>query len=331
MRYTFGDAKRILAAAGHAHAGVDLGQKINDAVQSLAGMNGWEFLRRLVRTSSAGPVFALPQGTAGLVRACINGRPASIHATDYQFLHSGPGDLNRIPPGFCMLAPSEIADEGFLPITGPLVRPTRFCVTSEYVTVPKGDLGERPQPPFTVSGVDVNGDRVSAKYEPVQGSVGEYPSADLFTGPEFSSVESVVLGEGTDEYVSLYGLPSGGPAFLAGRYHPSVRAPSFHMYRISGRGRGPFDILAEVRLEPLPMIDDDDVVPLPSLEPIKHMLLYEYNVAINEVATAQQYQQMAVAWLAQMQVTDNTLQTPVVQNVLFEGSPGDLGEGYEFL
>ena len=331
MRYTFADAKRILATAGMSHSGTDLGEKINNAVLALAGMSGWEFLRRLVRTFSAGPVIALPQGSAGLVRACINGRPASIHATDYQFLHSGPGDLSSVPPGFRMLQKGDIADIGWSAVMTPLPGPTQFAAVSPYVSVEKPGDGYRPQPPVTVSGVTADGERVSAKYEVIQGDVGTYPALTKFDGPQFASVESVVLGDGTDEHITLFGCSQAGSLFVAGHYHPSIKVPQFHMYQIAPTIPGPYDILAEVRIEPLPCINDEDVVPLPSLEPVKFMLLYDYNLSINEIQTAQQYQQMAVAWLAQMQVTDNTVQTPVVQNVLFEGSPGDLGDGYEFL
>ena len=45
---------------------------------------------------------------------------------------------------------------------------------------------------------------------------------------------------------------------------------------------------------------------------------------MNEMQTAQQYLQQAVQWLQQMQVADNTVQSPVVQNVIFEGSGGDV-------
>ena len=96
MQYTFGQAKQILISAGHSQSGTDLGQKINNAVQALAGLNGSEFLRRLVRISSPSPVFSLPQGVSGLVRVCVNGKPASLHGTDYQFLHSGAGSVTTL-------------------------------------------------------------------------------------------------------------------------------------------------------------------------------------------------------------------------------------------
>lgn len=331
MRYTFADAKRILESAGQQHGTTDIGDRINAAVQSLAGLNGWDFMRRLVRTISAGPVFALPQGTAGLVRACINGKPASVHATDYQFLHSGPGDLSKVPPGFRRLATNEIADLGFSPLMVPLDGPTQFVAASRYVSEEKSGYGYRPQPAVRITGITADGERVSRMYEVVQGDIGDVPALNQFDGPMFVAVESVVLGSATDEHITLYGYSQTGSVFLAAHYHPAVKVPLFHHFQIAGNVPGPYDILAEVRIEPLPLVDDEDVVPLPSLEPVKHMMLYDSNLMMNELQTAQQYQQMAVSWLAQFQQTDNTLQTPVVQNSLFEGSPGDIGEEFENL
>ena len=102
-----------------------------------------------------------------------------------------------------------------------------------------------------------------------------------------------------------------------------MQIPKLRQYRIEA-GPGPYDILAEVRIDPLPLIDDDDVIPIPSIEPLKLMMLYESYLILNELTTAQQYMQQAVSWLQQMQVADNTVQAPVVQNTLFEGSGGEI-------
>ena len=320
--YTFGQAKQLLSRAPYLHGTTDVGEQINNAVAALAGLNGWEFLRRLVRLFSATPVFSLPQGVAGLVRACVNGAPASIHGTDYQFLHSGPGDLdNFLKQGFSLLPPRDVADLGFSPLLYPLESPSVLFATAAHVA------DGRPQAPITVSGAATNGARISQKLDVAQLAAGGMPSYEDFYGNRdtvFLSVDSVVLDPYADDYISLWGIDSRGGIALLGHYHPDVQVPKFRQYRIKTGGRGPFDILAEVRIDPLPLVNDDDVVPLPSLEPIRLMMLYEHQVAMNELQSAQQYMQQAMQWLQQMQVADNTVQTPVVQNVLFEGSGGDI-------
>ena len=332
MEYTFAQAKRILGSATYLRGTSDVGTMINNAVQALAGLSGWQFMRRLVRTFSASPVFTLPQGTAELVRVCVNGKPASLHPTDYQFLHSGPGDLDRyLARGFRMLGGGDVADLGYSPTQVPVPEPSCLCVVSPYVTVQK-DGETRPQAPVTVSGLSVSGERITRKYDVIQGSLYEYPEYSSFDfSTSFAAVDSVVLDEQADEYITLYGMTAHGSMYLLGHYHPEFKVPKFRMYQISGTTRGPYDILAEVRMDPVPCIDDADVVPVPSLEPIKMMMLYDANMAMNEQQTAQGYLQQATQWLSQMQVTDNTVQTPVVQNTLFEGSGGELSEEFRNL
>ena len=181
--------------------------------------------------------------------------------------------------------------------------------------------------PVAVSGFAPDGRRVTRKYDVVQLDDGAVPAYEDFYDSRdtaFLSIESVVLDEFADDYISLWGMGEDGTVLLLGCYHPNVKAPRFRQYRVRSGGPGPFDILAEVRIDPLPLVNDDDVVPLPSLEPIRLMMLYEHQVAMNELQSAQQYMQQAMQWLQQMQVADNTVQAPVVQNVLFEGSGGDI-------
>jgi len=298
-----------------------VGDQINAAVMALAGLNGWEFLRRLVRMSSATPVFSLPQGVAGLTRICVNGRPGSLHGTDYQFLHSGPGDLEGyMKHGFRMLRSADVADIGFSPTLRPVVEPTYLAATAAHVSSGKA------QAPVTVTGLTYDGIRVSKRLTVLQGEFGVPPDYSAFYDNRdavFRSIESVSLDLDADDYISLWGQDVHGHVVLLGHYHPAVKAPRFRQYRING-GLGPYDILAEVRIDPMPMVDDADVLPVPSLEPVKMMMLYAHQVAMNELASAQQYMQQAVQWLQQMQVADNTLQTPVVQNTLFEGSGGSI-------
>lgn len=319
--FTFGQAKRLLNRAPYVQGMSDVGERINAAVAALAGLNGWEFLRRLVRTFSATPVFSLPQGVAGLVRVCVNGRPSSIHGTDYQFLHSGPGDLeNYIGHGYRLLRSSDVADLGYSPILCSINEPMFLVATSAKV-----DEG-REQAPITVTGLTPSGIRITKKYEVVQGVFGQPPDYSVFEDTNdtaFDSIESVVLDANADEYISLWGMTQRAKTIMLGHYHPSIQVPKFHQYRIEA-GRGPFDILAEVRIDPLPLIDDSDIIPIPSIEPVKLMMLYESYLTLNELTTAQQYMQQAMSWLQQMQVADNTVQTPVVQNTLFEGSGGEV-------
>ncbi len=326
MNYTFGEAKRILASSAYLRtpAGIseaDLGDRINAAVSALAGLSGWQYLRRLVRTFSAGPCFSLPQGAAELVRLCVNGRPASLHGQEYQFLHSGPGDLERyVRHGFCRVPDADVADLGYSPLMFPL-RGTTFVVP---VSPSDSDVGKA----LVITGVDAAGRRVRREVGIVEGDATSYPAYDAFAEEDsFAAIDSVVLPDGAASHITLFGFDAGGDAGILGDYHPQVKVPRFRQYQVAGQ-RGPMEILAEVRIDPLPCVEDSDVLCVPSLEPVKFMLLHDVNLAMNELQAAQGYLQQAVTWLSQMQVTDNTIQTPVVENVLRGMSNGEIAEEY---
>jgi hypothetical protein len=316
MRYTFGDAKRLLAGAAHAKL-ADVGQKINDALQALYGANGWEheFLRQVVRISSASPVISLPQGSAGLVRACVNGQPVTMHGQDFQFLSSGPGDLERMPEGYRLLMGPEITDIGPSPVWR---QPDGFGVLCAAYK------GERPQPPVTVHAIGMDGDRFTFQLTPQS----ESAKPEWDESHPVRRIEGIALGEQTDDYITLFmtGVLPATQEVAIGRYHPLVRVPEFRRYRINVPFPGPYEVLAEVRVEPLPLVADDDIIPFPTLEPVKCMLLYEWNLQNNESAAAQKYLEQALGWLGRFNSTKNTVQTPVVSNVRMNLSMGEVSD-----
>lgn len=316
MRYTLGDAKRILTGSAHSKV-TNIREKINDAIQALCGANPWEheFLRRVVRITSAKPVFSLPQGVAGLVRACVNGRPVTLHGQDFQFLSSGPGDLNHVGAGYVQYAAQDLEDLGESPVWE---QPQDFvCLAACY-------KGEKPQPPLTVTGIGLEGDEVTFKLTPRSFAEGR-----LFDEEHpVRMILSVVLDEATDGYVDLSSRPiEGGHDYtVIGNYHPKDKVPLFHRYRIPNFRSGPCDILAEVQIDPWPLVDDSDIVPFPSLEPIKCMMLAQWNSQNNETSTAEKYEKQAMSWLTRFNTKKNTFQTATVLNVPYNGSMGELSD-----
>jgi hypothetical protein len=325
MKYTFGDAKKILANATHSTM-VDIGDKINNAVQALCGLNPWEheFLRQVIRIKTVTPEISLPQWATGLVRACVNGRPTTLHGQDFQFLSSGPGDLSKVPTGFNALA-DDILDLG----TGPVWRQPKgtawLCAASR---------SETQQPDITINAVGISGDRIEFKLTPQ--SEGNQLVYDQ--DHPVSRIEDVVLGDNSTAYISLYKtevLPADpGKEMCIGRFHPSVKVPQFRSYRLplnELRYKRPYEILAEVQCETLPLIDDTDVIPFPSLEPIKAMILYEYTSQNLESQAADTYLKQAASWITRFNTARNTRQGPTLLNIPYEGSMGQLSDFYENL
>lgn len=320
MLYTFGDAKRILSGAAHSSS-VNIGQKINDAIRALCSVNPQEheLLRQVVRIFSASPVISLPQGSAGLVRACVNGKPATMRGQEFQFLSSGPGDFTGKSRGFVHKV-ARFTDLGASPIWYTIPRPGNLAVSSK---------GDQSQPPVTIHATDVDGDTIKFQLNPVP----EDSGAPLeFSDRTVRSVERVILDEQTDSYVTLL-LDDGcgeGVSVL-GKYHPKVRVPEFRQYLLEVPFRGPYDILAEVQVEPMELVDDDDVLPFPSLEPIKCMMKYEWHLQNDEGQAADHDLRAAAQWMTMNNNFRNVMQTPTVINVPYVGSVGEMSKFYSNL
>ena len=318
MRFTFGEAKRILAGTAHSKA-VDIGGKINDAIRALVGANPWEheFLRQTLRISSAGPEFSLPQGSAGLVRACLNGRPVSLHGEDFKFLSSGPGDIDfdRLGRNYIRLSAQEIEDLGMSPVWRQ-PGPEGGHLAATY-------SGDKPQAEVTVHAVSDGGDEVTFRLLPSNSEDLDYDLAH-----EVRYIRSIVLDRYADEYIDIHLTPDGGDTdAVIARCHPSIQVPEFHIYRVNRvRPGDPCEILAEVQVDPLPLIDDADVLPFPTLEPIKCMMLYQWNFQNNETAAAEKYLNQAMSWITRFNSAKNTVQTPTVVNVPYNMSMGQLSD-----
>lgn len=67
---------------------------INEAVSRLMDQQPWNSLRRLVRISVCDHTFPLPHNVEKVLWADVNGSPAKVFGQAYQFLSSGPGDLD---------------------------------------------------------------------------------------------------------------------------------------------------------------------------------------------------------------------------------------------
>lgn len=313
MQYTLGQACRKLSHVTHAYGVTDVREAVNDAVQALAGMSGWECLRHTVRISSASPLFALPQGCAGLVRACVAGRPAVIRGQDFEFLHSGPGDLRAVPHGFSFLAPSSIVDRGLQPVEVHPAPGFRLYAASE---------GEG-EPPLAVKAVDADGNVRKVDVP----ATGEASFDEISDGP-FSSILSVsVDAESAHEYVSLWATWPDGSKLRLGTYNPFVAAPSFRTYEVHGGPcavrHGSYEMLAEVRIDPLPLVSMSDILPFDSLEPVEWTAQSRWMTRAGEVDAAQKLHALAANWLKAREVANDTVQTSVVFNNLFATSLGE--------
>lgn len=330
MQFTLGQARKALSAYTHAYGVTDVTEAINSAVRDLADMSGWECLRKVLRFLTAGPEFSLPQGCAGLVRVCVNGTPSHLRGQDFSFLHSGPGDLSTPPCGYCAVEPRNVLDLGERPVYAEPYEPFRVIAFSDTDHL----TGE---PPVTIRGVTVDGRDVSFAVPLTAPAVygadgnlvsGKTPDETEPVGPPLSAITSVTVDDCAAGYVTLYWVSDETERrHFMSTCHPAVKAPSFHRYRIDGTGDDePLSVLAEVRIDPLPLVNDSDVLPFDTVKPIEWMIMASWKAKAGEIDVAQKYQALAANWLKAKEIAKDTVQASVVINSVYGGSMGELSD-----
>lgn len=325
MQYTLAQACREISTTLHAYGSDDAKAAVNKALQALAGLSGWECLRRVVRIFSAQPQFALPQGCAALVRACVNGRPVTVRGQDFQFLHSGPGDALRPPHGFCMVPDANILDLGSYPVEFTPAAP--FTLFAESAGEDEPDLVVKGRTPdgrivrlsVPVGAVD-GSDSDDGPYFAHSHGVHSAAPADI----RLADIHEVTVDPCAEHYVDLWCVDARGERVRIATYHPDVAVPTFRRYMVQGARPGGMELLAEVRIDPLPLVEDTDVVPFDTLEPIEWMVQMAWYVKSGEIEAAQKMMQLATAWLKQRETTAAKVQTAVISNSLYRGSLGEL-------
>ena len=327
MRYTLGQARKRLAGYGNTYGITNLDDAINAAIQALASLSGWECLRKVVRYSSVGPCFTLPQGSAGLVRVCVNGSPSTVRGQDFRFLQSGPGDLRETPVGFSPFEMRNVLDLGESPIAIEPPRPFRLFAFSD---------ADNPsaQPSLTVKGYDESG-RVITVQVPMKAPPTYGPDGSVISGDDPGTVESsaavfrslieVSIDDAATGYISLYiEDAAGGDRYPVAMYNTFEKAPMFRRYKLSGIAPGkPVEILAEVRIDPLPLLSASDVLPFDCIEPIEWMINYDWCMKSGEVDKAQKFKSEAANWLKSKEIVKDTVQTSIVINGQMPGSNGE--------
>lgn len=341
MQITLGQACEELAQAGHAYGGDDMKKLINRAIQALSKMSGWECLRKVLRFSSVGPEFVLPQGCAGLVRACVNGRPVTMRGQDFRFLRSGLNDTRRPPSGFTIVPQGNIIDLGFKPVMKEPLAPFRVFAFADGIPVKDkggGYIFTDPQPRVTIRGIAPNGADTSVMVLPFRTPFYSDETGDLLAGTPLSSVTAsgpvlqvvseVTVDKAASRHFTLYAQDeSSGANYPIGVYNPKVLAPMFRHYEIQGIPRtAPVELIVEARVDPLPLVDDTDVLPFDTIEPIEWMIQSFWQVRAGELSRAETLRAQAAQWLKALETTNDTIQTELVINSRYEGSPGEISD-----
>ena len=316
MTYTFSEAKRKLAGHVSAYGLADLSGAVNEALDELSQTKSWQRMRKVIRFTITGERFALPQDCGKLIRCAIDGTPAPIHGQDYEFLHSGPGDLDYAEAGYAPL--NGVVRAGIFPTMNALAGPAHLAAFSDTP----------PEDPLTVTVKNAAGDISTVQ---VVINTGAAVATATASAAEYAEVLSVTLPPRCEAYVTLYGISASGLDYLS-RMHPRVRVPEFTRYRLpsfSADADASYRMLAEVGLKFLPLVADEDPVPFASLRPVQYMLQAMAAMDTGEIREADDFRARAELELLRREDTENERQGLTLLNPLYEGSAGQSAAYWE--
>jgi hypothetical protein len=324
MRYTYGQAKQALARFASGYGLMDVGAAVNTAMDELSRSRTWARLRKTVRLDVGSEYFALPQDCGALIRAAVDRTPVTVRGTEYEFLHSGPGDL-------------DFTEAGWAPLNGVQrvgVFPTMYGL-SDIMSLAAFSTAA-PTGPLRVRGRDVNGDKIAVTV-PVNVWTGPDdvvdPDTVSKTTEEFADIDSVTLPSDASGYITLSAINADGDVYVLSRMHPKIVIPEFTRYRLPGFDTVTTDkvyrILAEVALRFIPLVDDDEVVPFDSLLPVQFMMQSVASMEAGEIKTADEYRQRAEVLLVRREESELEKQTLHVVNMLYDDSVGEMSNRYD--
>jgi hypothetical protein len=315
MRYTFKQAKDTLSRFASGYGLADIGLTVNTALDELSHLRNWQRLRKVVRLQVTSEEFGLPEDCGAIIRAAIDSQPVSIHGTDYEFLHAGPGDLDFQTPG---LAP--VFGIQRLGVFATMVDPTDVLPLAVLSTA-------APTAKFVVKGRNGNGETIIEDDVPITTWTGPSDLASVDwasiskTTDSFALVDNITTPDDATGHLYLFSVGATSAQLLA-VVHPGQQFPEFTRYRLPGFDTATADktyrLLAEVAVRFLPLVEDDDVLPLDSLTAVQYMMQAMWNMDAGEIKAADDFRNRAELALIRREDTEGERQTLVVVNRLAE-------------
>ena len=214
MALLFGELKTNLAKFAGDGAGDDVGRarEVNQAVSRLMATEQWSSLSTKMRMLITDTVFPLPANVESLLGATIDGRPAQVYGSEYQFIANGPGDLDRWttkPIGLNLCSPNGLADDGFdhatmfdIPLDGDFYQLVAFSTSP-------ADVGSI----LRVQGFGKNNEDLRCELpintwaDGVEGNLAGSMGMQIKVSPDtLRSVGRVILPPAAKGYISLYAV-----------------------------------------------------------------------------------------------------------------------------
>jgi len=312
-----------------------LNAAINEALERLLDLQPWECLKRNIRITTCNNCISLPYEAETVLAVDLNGIPGRAYGQMYQFLASGPGDFATHGGGSGFRDLADMGDQW----------PTMFDIPTSYPTSDTDDVypeGMRLAA-FSTNGADAvlasvtvvgknfkNEDvtedvKIQKWHGGVEGELqGRWDRSLKLSTNSFKEIIRVLKPE-TKGYVCLYAVdPSRDFMFNLAKYHPKQTIPGFRRYRITNKSYGEFtSILAMVRLRHVPLVSDNDILPIDSIQPLKLMVMAITAENAKDAASAATYMGAAQAAMTKREEAKTmTLGTPAILNMDYRLSIG---------
>jgi len=141
------------------------------------------------------------------------------------------------------------------------------------------------------------------------------------TTDSFALVDNITTPDDATGHLYLFSVGATSAQLLA-VVHPGQQFPEFTRYRLPGFDTATADktyrLLAEVAVRFLPLVEDDDVLPLDSLTAVQYMMQAMWNMDAGEIKAADDFRNRAELALIRREDTEGERQTLVVVNRLAE-------------
>lgn len=257
--------------------------RINEALSRIMDMDTWESQRKLMRLHVKDFGFCLPNNVETILWADVDGTPARIFGKPYQFLSSGPGDLDYSCSTSLF---NDLVDQGDS-------WPTMYDIPAfyeednedvEYDGLPlyafstsTADTGKI----VTVRGTNAAGEEIVQEIAIQRWLLGEEGRmSGHFTGTMepsttiFKTIDRVTKAA-TVGHVSLYAIDTTNSYyyFLA-KYKPAETIAQFRRYKVTNTAEDTCHcILALVRMRFATLTEPEDILPIDSMQALKFMVM----------------------------------------------------------
>lgn len=338
MLHTLAEARTVVGrfvGSGTCNAST-INDAINEALERLLDLQPWECLKKNIRITTCKNCIALPYEVEAVLAVDIDSVPGRAFGQMYQFLSSGPGDLSTHSHLSGTRDLMDLGDQW--PVMYDV--PDRYPIdtNSDNDVFPEG----MPIAAFSTDGADtVHSLTVVGKNFKNEDITEDLPIQKWHGGVEgelrgrwnrilklstnnFKEITRVIK-PATKGYVCAYAVDSSRDfMFLLAKYHPKQTIPGFRRYRITNKSYGEFSsILAMVRLRHVPLVSDNDILPIDSIQPLKLMVMAITAENAKDAQNAAIYMGAAQAAMTKREeAKTTTMGTPVILNMDYRTSIG---------